>query len=400
MTSFKLELGKSKEEQLAEFKKKRVQERTGLMRVIPQGLHKFADYLSSMRKKPAQAELTKNVLIAVFFAFVVWVNQGARSAFMYYVIGNMATMSSLLTRNMPKVNIQPGQAKRQVGTWSATSFKTALAMTVSCTVATALATLILVSLLPLPLDAKLKAAMMTSIISSAYFTSFYEVFEEKGKNGWRWAKAMEGTLPTDVNAKLAGELSGTTKKNGDLYDYNYDPQVDDYPPVAKYVDEVDGTDAAAGTGEVDEDEAKEHFEKWRQFRKDSRRPPVEDAPPETPWVGGKEGLYVTNVPTWLSSAYKANVLKANRWRDEPARFIKDTTEFELVPGPYGFRDKAPEWMDMFGTGVWEEKTTTSRKAARAFGTYRKTMWKVDNKVVLLPCDGADKDQHATDKKKK
>lgn len=400
MTSFKLELGKSKEEQLTEHKKKRVQERTGLMRVLPQGLHKFADYINSMYKKPTQAELRKNVLIGAFFSFVVWVNQGARSAFMYYVIGNLATMSSLLTRNMPKVNIQPGMGKRQVGTWSSTSFKTAVSMTLFYTVGTALSTLALVSLLPLTLDAKLKSAMIASILSSAYFTSFYEIFEEKGKNGWRWAKAMEGSLPVDVDAKLAGELSGTAKKNGDLYDYNYDPQIDDFPPVPKYVDEVDGTDAAAGAGELDEDEEQEHFEKWRQFRKDSRRPPVEEAPPETPWVGGKEGLYVTNVPTWLSSAYKANVLKANRWRDEPQRFIKDTTEFELVPGPYGFRDKAPEWFDMFGTGVWEEKTTTSRKAARAFGTYRKTMWKVDKKVVLLPCDGADKDQHATDKKKK
>ena len=102
---------------------------------------------------------------------------------------------------------------------------------------------------------------------------------------------------------------------------------------------------------------------------------------------------MSNVPTWLTTAYKAHVLKANRWRDTPTKFIKDNSEFELIPGPLGFRDKFPEWLSMFGTGVWEEKTTLSRKAARAFGTYRKTMWTVDPKVVLLPCDGADKDQH-------
>ena len=402
MTSFKLELGKSKEEQLADMKKRKVEERTGVMRVVPQGLHKFVDYINSLYKKPAQAELTKNVLIGAFFAFVVWVNQGARSAFMYYVIGNLATMSSLLTRNMPKVNVAPGMDKRKVATWSSNAFKTAVAMTLACTLGTAFTTLLLTAVLPLSLDAKLKAAMIASSLSSAYFTSFYEVFEEKSKNGWRWAKAQEGMLPADMEARLAQEASGIAGKNGDMYDYNYDPQVDDYPPQPKYVDEVRGPgggDAATAAGELDEGESKEHFEKWRQFRKDSRRPPVEDAPPETPWVGGKAGMYVSNVPTWLSTAYKANVLKANKWRDKPARFIKDSSEFELIPGPFGFRDKCPEWFDLFGTGVWEEKITTSRKAARAFGSYRKTMWKIDKKVVLLPCDGADKDTHAVDKKK-
>lgn len=41
-------------------------------------------------------------------------------------------------------------------------------------------------------------------------------------------------------------------------------------------------------------------------------------------------------------------------------------------------------------GIWEEKITASRKAARAFGSYRKTMWKIDKEVQLQPCDGADK----------
>ena len=100
-------------------------------------------------------------------------------------------------------------------------------------------------------------------------------------------------------------------------------------------------------------------------------------------------MYVKNIPNWLNSAYQKNVLQANAWRSKPFVFIKDTTEFEPVPGPFGFRDKRPQWLQIFGTGVWEEKITASRRAARAFGSYRKTMWKLDKQVVLRPCDGVE-----------
>jgi hypothetical protein len=390
LTSFQLELAKSKSEQLADLSKQRLEERTGVMKVVPPGLHKFIDYANSMYKKPAQSEVVKNLSLGGFFSFVIFSNTGARSAFMYFVIGNLAIMSSLLTRNMPKVTAAPGMDKKKVVSWSSNAFKTALAMTLSCTIATALSTVTLLSLLPVPLAVKLKSAMIASMLTTSFVTSYYEVFESKGKGGSRWAKAQEGTLPADVEAKLAKEVYGSGNKADDLYDYEYNPQIDDYPAQPKYVDELKPVEAG-GSGELDEGESLEHFEKWRQWRRESRRPPVEDAPPETPWVGSKEGMYVTKVPTWLSTAYKANVLKANNWRDKPARFVKDNTEFELITGPFGFRDKFPEWLKMFGNDVWEERTSQSRKLARSFGTYRKTMWVIDKKVKLLPCDGADKE---------
>jgi hypothetical protein len=346
-----------------------------------------------MRKEPKAGELGKNALLGSFFSFVVWANMSARSSFMYFVIGNLVIMSALLTRNMPKVNVAPGMDKRKVATWSSMAFKTAVALTLAIGGSTAIISSALLAALPIPTPAKAKAVMILSLLSNCYFTAFYEVFEEKGKNGWRWAKAQENALPADVEAKLADQVYGENRLY-DLYDYSYDPQIDDYPPQPKYIDEVQGNEPAAdrggGSGELDEDASKEHFESWKKQRKDARRPPVEDAPPEAKWVGGKEGLYVKNVPTWLSSAYKQNVLKANQWRDKPQKYAKDTSEFEPIPGPFGFRDKRPEWMEIFGTGVWEEKVTASRRAARAFGSYRKTMWKIDKQVVLLPCDGADK----------
>jgi len=145
-----------------------------------------------------------------------------------------------------------------------------------------------------------------------------------------------------------------------------------------------------GAGDVDESESAEHFANWREQRKDARKAPIMEVEPETPWVGGKKGMYVQNIPTWLTNAYQANVLKANKWRGKPTKFVKDTSEFEPIEGPVGFRDKRVEWLDLFGSGIWEEKITASRKAARAFGSYRKTMWKIDKEVELQPCDGADK----------
>lgn len=394
-TESSLELGKSREEQIRDLKRQRLNARPGYMKLIPQGLHKYVDYVISMRKQPEQSEMTKNVALGAFFSFVIWANESARSSFMYLVVGNLAILSSLLTRNMPTREITPGMDKnKKVAGWSSTSFKTAAAMTFLCSIGLAGATALITSLIPIAAKAKAKAAMVASMTGVSYFTSFFEVFEEKSKNGWRWRKAVEGELPDDVTKQLsedifdkdAGELS-------DMYDYAYDPEIDEYPPLPKYVDEVDGSDdptLAAGGGDIDEPDEQKNYSAWKEWRKDSRRPPVEDAAPETPWVGSKEGMYVSKFPKWLNSAYERNVLKANQWRGKPLRYIKDYQEFEAIEGPVGFRDKRPFWFQLFGTGVWEEKTTASRRLAREFGAYRKSMFKVDDKVQLQPCDGADK----------
>jgi hypothetical protein len=113
---------------------------------------------------------------------------------------------------------------------------------------------------------------------------------------------------------------------GDKYEYEYDPHVAEFPRKPKYLDELEPKVQMiqGGSGELDEGESAEHYESWKKDRRDSRRAPILQAPPETPWVGGKEGMYVEKIPTWLSSAYKQYVLKANAWRMEKPKFIKDT----------------------------------------------------------------------------
>lgn len=390
-TSNSMELGKSKDEQLKELKKKKIEQRSGIYQMIPQKFHKYLDYLNSLKKSPTPAQIRQNLGLGAIFTFIV-LTQSRKV--MFYIIGTLGIMSSLLTRNMPQPKNLPGMpagANRKVVNWSQSAFKTALAITMFYTLSSGLIAAGVVNLLNLP--SKIRLIMATTLASSAYFTLFYEVFEEKSKPGWRWKQAMEGLLPEAMEKELKDQVfSKSSTKMQDEYDFEYDPQVDEYPRQPKYLDELDAEDTmtAGGSGELDENESKEHFDSWKQSRKEARRPAIEDVAPETPWVGGKAGLFVENAPKWLATAYQKNVLKANAWRGRPSKYVKDNSEFEAITGPVGFRDKRPEWLDLFGSGVWEEKVTASRRAARAFGTYRKTMYKLDDKVELQPCDGADK----------
>ena len=387
ITSSQLELMKSKEEQVKDLKALRIKQRSGVMKFIPEQLHKYIDYLQSLRKNPSPKEMSKSLFIGGFFSFVVWANTSPRSSFMYFVVSALALCSSMLTRNMPAVTAAPGMDKKRIVSWSSNSFYTSLAITLLTAFVGVLTSTLLTNWLPLSRLARGKTAMISAIMSCAYFTSFFEVFEKKSENGSRWKRAMEGIISADEEAKLNSKVF-SEKQLTEMYDYNYNPQVDDYPRQPKYIDELDPLQevGVGGSGELDEGESEEGYQKWKIERKESRRPPVTDAPPETPWIGAKAGMYIPKAPEWLNKAYKVNVLKANAWRDVPSKYKKDNAEFEPEEGPFGFRDKRPDWLDMFGTGVWEEKVTASRRAARAFGTYRKTMWKIDKEVKLLPCD--------------
>lgn len=396
-TAIRLELGKSQEEQMREMRRRRLAERSAVMKLIPQGLHKYIDYLASLKITPKKKEVTKNVGFGAFFCFITWVNQG-RSSFMYFVVGHLIILSTLLTRNMPRKEVTPGANKnKKLASWSKNSFRTAAAIITLMTATAAIVASAVMSLLPVPFPGKVKAVMTSSLLSTSYFASFFEVFEEKSMNGWRWKKAMEGSVATSTSAasKTGGSdaLEEKAGKLADLYDNAYDPEIDDYPPLPKYLDEVEDPEQVikGGSGELDEDEALEHFQAWSAERKSANRKPIEHAPPETPWVGSKKGMYVTNIPSWLSNAYQKNVLASNNWRDKPTKFVKEYTDVEPIEGPVGFRDKRPQWLQIFGPGVWEEKTSVSRRAAREFGSYRKSMWRIDKKVVVQPCDGVEED---------
>jgi len=396
-TAFRFEIGKSKEQQMKDLRKLQLSQRSGVMLLVPQNLHKYIDYFSSLRVPPTKSELLRNLAVSMFFSFLVGMNMNARSSFMYFVVGNLTLLSLLLSRGMPKIKPIPGQPKKQPASWSKNSFRTALAIIVLSALSTSGLISLFLALLPIPNSLKAKGTMIISLVLNSIISGNFEVYEAKGKNGWRWEKSLEGSLPSEAKEKLQDELFGSSDL-GEKFDYKYNPQVDDYPSLPKYVDE-DKPVTTPGRGDIDEVESQSHFENWKLEKKDARKAPIVDVNSESPWVGAKAGLFVTKLPQWLSISYDRFVKKGSKWRSKPRKYKKDTSEFELIDGPFGFRDKKPSWLDLFGTGVWEEKTTLSRRVARSFGSYRKSMYKIDKKVVLLPCDGADKDSKVKDKKK-
>jgi hypothetical protein len=392
-TAAAFDVGRSKQQQLQAMQDTRNSRRPGLYKFVPEVLHKYLDYLATLKKYPSLRERNRAYFLGIFFSFVVCLNASARSSTMYYVIGNLALMSALLSRGQPSMEQKPGQPRRQPASWSKQSFKSALAIQLLASVPASLAVLLVTALVPALRNSatlasmRLKAAMTAGLASAAILTPQYEVFETKAKAGSRWRKAM-----ADIQAVHEQELSDQIDQHRkeETYDFVYDPHVDDYPPAPKYIGETEST-MPGGAQELDEDEQQQDFVQWKEERKNSRKAPVEHVEPEEPWVGSKRGMYIDKVPEWLGDAYERNVLNANQWRGKPSVFIKDFSEFSVeVAGPVGFRDKKPEWMGAFGTGVWEEKTQQSRKAARAFGTYRKTMHKLDPEVVLQKCDDAAK----------
>jgi hypothetical protein len=153
---------------------------------------------------------------------------------------------------------------------------------------------------------------------------------------------------------------------------------------------------ALSSGDLDENEIMRQYEEWRIGVENGRRPPIKFAPPEAEWVGGKSGMYMQS-PDWLNKAYTNGMKTTTKWRGVEPRYEKDYSEFEIAhDGPFGFRDKHPDWIDRFGNQIWQEQLSISRKLARAFGTYRKTMWKIDSDVQLQSCDGADKEEEEVD----
>jgi len=377
------EIERTKEEQFAELKEIKLKERSGIFqKMLPEQGQKYVNYLKSLRIKPTPADSLKNAIISCFFSFVVWANSSARSSFMYLVIGKLALISILLSRNMPgREKEKIGGPRRKAATWSSNAFNTAVSIAALTTLGSAGVTAIFTSIIPYKMsgNAKFKLGMITSLLATGYFTQFFEVFEEKDKNGWRWKKAMDEALPEDEQAKLREQIFGK-KKFTEQYDYEYNPMIDDFPPAPKY---IDGDEPLTSEEEVEQ----AAFDKFVQERKDARKPPVISAPPDAPGFGGKSDLYPETIPKWLQLAYKKTALARNKWSKEPQKFDRTIVEKTVVEGPLGFRDKKPEWLtELFSGTIWEDKIGVSRAAARAFGSYRKTMWKIDPKVVLQSSD--------------
>jgi len=229
-----LELGKSKEVQLQELKEEELNKRGAWLKIIPPVFHKYFYYFVSLYKIPSAGDMLTNMILGGFFSFIVFAHQSLRSSLMYYIMGNLLMASTLLTRGIKQRIPQPGEPRKQPGTWSKNAFRTAIAIVLLYSASLNLLFNAFFSILPIKLASsfKIKYSIIASTLSAAYITTFYEVYEEKGKNGWRWQKAMDDALPEAVRERLNDLVYGT-RRISQKYDYDYDPQVDDLPPAKK-----------------------------------------------------------------------------------------------------------------------------------------------------------------------
>merc|ERR1711988_681339 len=110
--------------------------------------------------------------------------------------------------------------------------------------------------------------MISSILSVSYFSSFYEVYEDKDKNGYRWKQALEGSVTPTIDSNLKDKINNNEKSFRDEYQYQYNPEEAEYPLQPKYIDEIidDGKSASFNNDDiVDEEEAIDHFAKWKEY---------------------------------------------------------------------------------------------------------------------------------------
>jgi len=69
--SNQFELSSTKEEQLKELKRLKLLQRKGLIRLLPQALHKYVDYLNSLRKGPSKGNLYMCGMMMILMVMMV-----------------------------------------------------------------------------------------------------------------------------------------------------------------------------------------------------------------------------------------------------------------------------------------------------------------------------------------
>lgn len=420
------EVRRSSADQLEELQKSRVKDRGPLVRLLPRSWHIYVDYLISLKKGPTTGELIRNMAIAIVFALLSARARNVRFSFYFGIAGLIMNTSILVMRGAERFMgpRRPGYERAKVVTYSMASYKTALAISVLYGLAGLIPSFLLLKASPVKATTSniLRLCMPIAILVSGYFSSFYEVYEDKKNAGWRFKRVMRGSANDEISKRLKSKVFGDAEGGpfSEVYDYDYDPDIHDYPETPKYADQVQrhalkGEEseapvknaAASGTGFLDEEESTELFDKWYKERKDTRKDPIDEAEPDSPWVGGKKGMYPANVPEWLDSAYKKSNVKASKWKGKKSKYEreKDMAEEVVFYGPYAFRDKTPDWVQSLESEIWQEKVVASRSVARDYGTYRKSMFKIDKDVKLTKWDGVEdkgkrKDPEAKGKKPK
>ena len=320
--------------------------------------------MQSLRTTITKKELTRNLTIGTLFSFLSMSNNELKMVMMYSILGHLAMMSALLTKNVPKVKERFGMPPQRSVQWSNAAMISAFFLISSFAVVAFVGIFLVLAIIPfLKLSAKINISVALSVIISSIVASSFEVYEARSKSGSRW-KALNGGSQVSTKNK---EKWGQPSKQ--VYEYAYDPEIENAPDmVIEEEEEEDNYDAV-------EEEVTE----------------IVPAKPATPIrgyhmgnLGSREGFIKENVPVWISGAFKIFRMFDKEAIKPPV--IKKSDDETINYGPMGFRDKSPTWLGFFEGKMWSWKLLGGVEAARCFGTYRKTMYKKDKEVILRKYD--------------
>lgn len=418
LVSNQFELKLTRAEQLQALRNKVSLARAGPLRFFPPIVQKSYDFMVSIYKKPNAKELTRNAAVGALFVLMTLANPSPRSTFGFYIMGLAVSLSALLTRNMPikKTGNNPFAMDREavVNFSSYSAFRHALLITllfsVSAFISAELITMLLLPTSWLPEGSNRHHVVMAlSTIATFICNSYFEVYEEKGRDGWRWEKIeeqwSEGNMKRLTIPKFTEEQFTqlhTYKLSDDMID---EGMADTVLPLSKdpatllwNKAEEDAKEHAALLSEKTEDGraktqaelAEDHYQIWLAEREAKKRIAAERAVLMTDHnVGAKPGFLKNTTEVSDNVLYLYEEAMAGRHRYDTK--IKDSSGNEkekdstvvpkqlngedYVPGPLFFRDVEPKWMRELFNGNGHRDFTTGEERAAQYGIVQQEMRK-------------------------
>jgi hypothetical protein len=279
-------------------------------------------------------------------------------------------------------------------------------------VSTLIPSLLLSALIPLPIPGKIRQVMgqILSLLLIGYISPNFSSYESKKVKVSRWQKAKAGQLAlTDTEeAEVLNEVYADIGDGEGVTEFNFEyaPFTDDELPKT-YEEHMHNTKhEEKNLKGVDEERYHTEFAVFTDERKQSKKEEVHeynaaktraDLKKKTEdmdrWLGETPGMFEHQEESdkkYIKDNYKSNILNANKWRGQERVFNREDLEDEIVrvDGSWAFRDAMPRWFrnTLMGTSI-NDKSGLSTRAARAFGTYRRAMFKLDETIELKSADG-------------
>lgn len=404
-TSNRFELRSSKSDQLTELHKKRLAKRSWAFRLLPSLFQRLVDFTLSIRVQPSRQDMFTSLAAGTIFAFISYSNQRLKGALKFAVLGQATLFSMLLTRGTraPAGSAQrPGPSPAPKGLPFALhtiqlalfySLSTALATTAGARAVLELLSRVFFSAVKLTVETKWQTSLAISVLLSSFLLAYLQVQEDRNAVGEKWRRAMSGLPSSQASAHWSSQLQAQERLAvTEMYDYPYDPDQDDDKMIVGEGQAADKPSSSMGNADDPEAEHRLKYEQWKKERDEQQRQRTTSITLDEKQIGVRKGLLESKAPKWLKDVFLQSEVTKTPWKRAVKPVEKKTEQKFSVEGPMGFRDKTPAWLEPFDGFIWEETTVVNRRAARAYGAYRKCMWKLDPEVRLLPCDGADKEK--------